>query len=523
MFVPNLLNLLTLLNHSLRQESRSRSAHWFRIGSLFVATWMLLSAHYSSWFIGAVGGMFVGSLVSLDLVLILIAGSTYFGSVITEEKEQGTLGLLKLAGFSNAGLMFGKSTARIVTALVIFLIQLPFAFLAIVLGGTTATQIVAAYLALAAFLILMGNVGLCLSVVCRRNSAATSLTFLVGILVLESGRLATFALTAGLGKKVAFVRSGLEWVVEFQEWFSAESRLLNILLYRHPTLVTGQFWGSLAIAAGLFALSWLLFNRFTEYTETHDPQRSQSRWWPQRWQLGVSRPRGDALAWKEFHFGAGGFTAMLGKSLVYAGLIFAAKYYEARFHKIYSTSLTEILHGSLCAIFLIELLAFAGHFLGGEYTGGTLPNLILTPHSLGRIVLSKFWGGLLTLMPTLVAVGVISTLLRNHDAILLDWGTRDLTLVASFVLLLHLTAFYSIRVRRGAVAWAMGTLVLGMVFVLPLLEMVQLSLLGRVARNPLVRPAEGPEFWAPLLYASILACLAMQIGIAVQARRAVGE
>jgi len=88
---------------------------------------------------------------------------------------------------------------------------------------------------------------------------------------------------------------------------------------------------------------------------------------------------------------------------------------------------------------------------------------------------------------------------------------------------LHLTAFYSIRVRRGAVAWAMGTLVLGMVFVLPLLEMVQLSLLGRGARNPLVRPAEGPEFWAPLLYASILACLAMQIGIAVQARRAVGE
>ena len=340
-----------------RQESRSRSAHWFRIGSLFVATWMLLNAHYSSWFIGAVGGMFVGSLVFLDLVLILVAGSTYFGSVITEEKEQGTLGLLKLAGFSNAGLMFGKSTARIVTALIIFLIQLPFAFLAIVLGGTTVTQIVAAYLTLAAFLILMGNVGLFLSVVCRRNATATTLTFLVGILALESGRLAAFAPTAGFGKKIAFVRAGLQSIEEFQAWFSAESRLLNILVYRRPKLVTGQFWGSLAIAAGLFGLSWLLFNRFTEYTETHDPQRSKSGWWPQRWKLGVSRPRGDALAWKEFHFGAGGFTAMLGKSLVYAGLIFAGWWYETRFQQLYYTSLTEILHGSLCVMFLLELLA----------------------------------------------------------------------------------------------------------------------------------------------------------------------
>ena len=225
--LPNLLNLLTLLNHSLRQESRSVPAHRFRIGSLLVATWMLLSAHYYTGFIGTVGGAFIQSLIALDLVLILVAGSSYFGSVITEEKEQGTLGLLKLAGFSNAGLMFGKSTARILTALIIFLIQLPFAFLAIVLGGTSVTQIVAAYLTLAAFLVLLGNVGLFLSVVCRRNSTATALTFLTGVMALEAGRLAAFAQTSGLSKKVAWIQSALQSVVDFQQWFSAEGRLLE--------------------------------------------------------------------------------------------------------------------------------------------------------------------------------------------------------------------------------------------------------------------------------------------------------
>ena len=523
MFVPNILNLLTLLSHSLRQESRSTAAHRFRIGSLFVATWMLLTAHYNSWFIGTIGGLFVGSLASLDLALILIGGSSYFGSVITEEKEQGTLGLLKLAGFSNAGLMFGKSTARIITALVIFLMQLPFAFLAIVLGGTTVTQIVAAYLALAAFLILLGNIGLFLSVVCRRNANATSLTFVVGLLSIFSGELASFALTAGLGKKVAIIRACLEHVVLFEEWFSPYNRLLNSLLYRRTPLVTGQFWASLGLAAALFALSWLLFDRFTEYTETNDPHRSRTGWRPQRWQLWVSRPRGNALAWKEFHFGAGGFTSMLSKALLFTGVIIAARLLESRFKAKYGTSLTEIVHGTLMLIFLIEMIVFAGQFLGGEYTEGTLPNLILIPHSLGRIVLSKFWGGLLTLIPSLVAIAIVSWFLRRQDAILMDWKPRSLTLIAFFVLLLHLTVYYSIRVRRGAVAWAFATLVIAFVFVTPLLEMVRVSLLGKNARSPQFSFSSGPEFWAPLLYVSVLACLGIQIAIGVQARRAVGE
>ena len=523
MFVPNVLNLLTLLSHSLRQESRSVTSHRFRMGSLLVATWMLLSAHYYSWFMGGVGRAFVTSLTYLDLMLILVAGSNYFGSVITEEKEQGTLGLLKLAGFSNAGLMFGKSSARIVIALLIFLIQLPFAFLAIVLGGTTVTQIMAAYLSLAAFLILLGNVGLFLSVVCRRNSAATGLTFVVGALALWSGRLAGFAQTAGMGKKVPSVRSALQGVHDFGLWFSADGRLSETMLSRRTPFVTGQFWVSLAIAAVLFGVSWLLFDRFTEYTETHDPHRARSGGRTQRWQLWVSRPRGNALAWKEFHFSGGGFTTLVGKSLVYIGLMIGAPLFEARFEALYGAKLPEIVYTCLFAILLLELLAFSGSFLGGEYTAGTLPNLILTPNSIGRIVASKFWGGLVVISPTLVACVVGSFLLKGRDALLLDWNPRDLVVLTNFVLLLHLTTFYSIRVRRGAVAWALATLVLAGVFMLPLLEIVRRSLLGTDASDMQRRFSEGPEYWAPLLYVSGLACLGTQIAIGVQVRRAVGE
>ena len=518
-----LQNLYTLLNHSLRQESRSVQAHRFRVGSLLIATWLLLVAQYSTWFIGATGSSFIRWLVMLDLVLILVGGSTYFGSVITEEKEQGTLGLLKLAGFSNVGLMFGKSSSRIVTALIIFIIQLPFAFLAIVLGGTTTAQIIAAYLALGAFLVLLGNIGLILSVICRRNAVATSLTFLIGFLTLTSGHLASFAMTSGYAKKISWLRSGLEWIELKDEWTSAYSRLQEIASSRQSTPFAPQFWTSLAIAAGLFLISGLIFDRFTEYTESQTPHRPQSGQRLRRWQQWVERVGRDPIAWKEFHFGAGGYTSMLGKSLFYAALIGCTLFFETRLQMQYQTNPVEVLHGTLVTVLLIELLAFSAHFLGSEYAGGTLPNLILTPNSLTGIVFSKLKGNVLTWMPTVVAICVVSAILWGRDAVLMDWHVRHLTYLACFILLLHLTAYYSLRVQRGAVAWAVVTLILGSIVILPVLNAVRVSLRGSVAATPWYAPTEGPEFWAPLVYVLIFTSLGIQIAIGVQVRRAVSE
>lgn len=518
-----LRNLYTLLNHSLRQESRSVQAHRFRIGSLFIATWILLVAQYFTWFIGTTGSIFIRYLVLLDLTLIVVAGSSYFGSVITEEKEQGTLSLLKLAGFSNAGLMFGKSTSRIVTALIIFIIQLPFAFLAIVLGGTTVSQIVAAFLTLSAFLVLLGNIGLITSVICRRNASATSITFLIGILTLVAGHLASFAMSAGFAKKLPWLHSALDRINQYQSSYSAYARLEEIAVTRRSMLIAPQFWVSLGVAAGLFLISWLIFDRFTEYTESHDPHRSRSGKRARRWQQWVSRTGHDPIAWKEFHFGSGGYTTMVGKTLLYAALIAGTLFFESRIQKQYLTSPVEILHGTLAVILLLETLMFSSQILGSEYTGGTLPNLILTPHSLMGIVLSKFKGSLLTWIPTALAIVIVSAILWRRDAVLLDYNVRHLTYAAGFVLLLHLTTYYSIRVQRGAVAWAGVTLILGAVVILPVLKAVRLSLRGADSTLLGNVQSDGPEFWAPLLYVLLFSCLSLQIAIGTQVRRSVGE
>jgi ABC-type transport system involved in multi-copper enzyme maturation permease subunit len=515
----NVFGLLTLLGHSLRQESRSRASHWFRMGSLFVAFWLLISAHYSSWAFGSVGRLFVELLTYVDLLMILIAGSSYFGSVITEEKEQGTLGLLKLAGFSNAGLMIGKSTTRILSALIIFAMQLPLAFLAIVLGGISAPRIFAAYLALAAYLILLGNVGLLMSVVCRRNATATSTTFAIGALLVWGGKLAAFARTAGFAKKVGWVGWATDKFTEFESWFSIHERLAEIITVRSAPIVTAQFWWSQGIALGLFGLAWLLFDRFTEYTESTEPHRTGSKW--ARWQMAVSRPWRDAMAWKEYQFSTGGHTTFVLKIVFYAAMIAAGVVFRKWAEKQYGVKLPDLVFGSLVAVFLLEVLAFSGSVLGSEYVGGTLPNLILLPQSVARIIASKFLGGLLSVLPTLLAAGAASLFL-GRDTILYDWGPRDLVLLSCYLLLLHLTMFYSIRVRRGAVAWAVGTLLIGMVIVVPVLEIVRVSLLPLGNKTPW-QQTPGAEYWAPLTYVTLLFCLALQVGIGVRLNAAVSE
>jgi len=59
-----------------------------------------------------------------------------------------TLGLLKLAGFTSASILAGKSIGQLVTMALLLLVQAPFALLAITLGGVSPHQVVAAWVIL---------------------------------------------------------------------------------------------------------------------------------------------------------------------------------------------------------------------------------------------------------------------------------------------------------------------------------------------------------------------------------------
>ena len=136
---------LAMLHRAIRLDARLWRTHLFRLGFALLVYFGLWYAQISTavTLVGAPGLKLFHTMAWLNVVLISLAGISFFSTAITEEKEEETLGLLKLAGVNPLGLLLGKSTSRLLGAILLLLVQLPFTLLAITLGGVTLEQVVA--------------------------------------------------------------------------------------------------------------------------------------------------------------------------------------------------------------------------------------------------------------------------------------------------------------------------------------------------------------------------------------------
>ena len=175
------LPALALFERSLRLETRSALMCWSRAGLLLLILFMLfpIQAMARGGMYGAPGLNFLQEMVWVNLVFITLAGLSYFASAITEEKEEMMLGLLRMTDLNPVAILLGKSTSRLVGALLLLLVQVPFILLAVTLGGVGLLQIVAAYGTLLAYLFLVCNLALLFSVVFRNTTTAAAFTLVV--------------------------------------------------------------------------------------------------------------------------------------------------------------------------------------------------------------------------------------------------------------------------------------------------------------------------------------------------------
>ncbi len=126
-----------LFSWSLRADCANVTPHIVR-GAFALFVLLSVSAAYADAFSAVGPGLrFFRMICYLNVFLITVAGMSYFVSAVTEEKESGTLALLRLAGAPPLGIILSKSTSRLISALMLLLIQLPFTFLSITLGGVT--------------------------------------------------------------------------------------------------------------------------------------------------------------------------------------------------------------------------------------------------------------------------------------------------------------------------------------------------------------------------------------------------
>lgn len=511
---------LTLLNRSIRGDALKSHAHWARLFSVLVLLVLLFVAHFRSMYAITPGLDFFRSMAHLGIALICLAGVGHFANSVTEEKEEGTLGLLLLANISPLAILLGKSTNRVLSAILIFAAQFPFALLSITLGGITITQIFATYISLAAFLFLIANLALLASVVSRRSSEAAALMVLLLLFVLGGipalDHFISLLASHGYLSTAGGLGTVLERLTEFHRQASVLQQISRIFEPNGAYSVFGlQVIYSVILGAFFFLLAWLRFRQVVWTPESVEPQRVSISTRRRRWFPLNSRTWKVALAWKDFYFIAGGPLLLISKIVLYPVWIALCFRYSPQIERVTLVPSEQLARDSFIIILAIEVLLLASQFFNTERKLGTLPTLLMLPQSVGQISYAKLLGCSIALLPTVIALLVTEHFLKKTGAGELIVYTKTMALGVSFILVLsHLTVLCSLISKWGALPLAIGImLILSMIlspFVAGATRLIAAADQGSLAEA------------SPLIYATAIVCAAIQFEIARRVRLIAG-
>jgi ABC-type transport system involved in cytochrome c biogenesis permease component len=453
-----LSSTLALFTRSFRVDARSTQPHVLRLLFACAILLELVWIHETEVLYGAPGLTVFMWISWLNFAVISLAGIGYFPSAIAEEKEEESLGLLRMAGVGPLALLLGKSTTRLIAVLLMLAVEFPFVLLSITLGGVTMTQVIAMAVALAAYLIFVANLGLFCSVVASNTRRASTLvTWILLILLAILPILALFAQawirTYEDGSITKwFLATFIKWDGRLSMWW----RLSTIARTGFDeSALSWQVGFHLAAAFGLFAASWAGFERFTRDRNT---VRLLSRLFvrstvkPPRRHVG--RAWGMALAWKDFYFVAGGTRILIGKYVLYFVVIGSIFWLITR--GATGENYEKLLGGTaMCGMMgaaAIEIGLIASRLLRDEVKASTLPLLMMLPKTTTQIVLGKAACVIPALLPA-VSYFALGALLNGED---FKWAFHGIFTswmgwycVVWFVIFLILAAYVSLLVKWG--------------------------------------------------------------------------
>jgi hypothetical protein len=453
-------------------------------------------AHLSSGSQGSstAGLTFFTMVIWINVVFFTVVGLSHFASAITEEKEEMTLGLLRMTNLNPLSILLGKSTNRLFVALLYLIAQFPFTLLAVTLGGVATSQVVAAYVSLAAYIMLLANLALFFSVLCRRTYTAAFLSFVslvVGVVMIWIVH-AVVQMLLGVGI--------------LQNPGAVEARMPEMLAectiaYRLADVLSTGFAGgplcpqvisNIALAAVLFGMSWLIFDSATRSQLGVDagPARpvTSAKTVPGRRRLfAPGRPGTGAIYWKDRHFLHHGRTGLLVRFLCLAALFFGvipgiAYVLETEFFTDPKTlgKFLDHMNGYGWFIFwvslflgILQLGLLAGRIFREEIRWQTLSSLAMLPTSMRSIAYQKVAAALVVVLPFAVfaCIGLLMGM-EDFGDIIGDAFSGDGEESAAFVCALfyavgqivlgtHLIAWLSIHLKWGAFALGVFAIVIG--------------------------------------------------------------
>jgi ABC-type transport system involved in multi-copper enzyme maturation permease subunit len=470
-----------LFIRSLREDTRAKLPVLLRttlVGLILLAVWSSqLSFSYSP----APGRQLLMMVMMINVCFLMLAALSIFPSAISEEKEDGTLPLLRMTNLSVISILFGKSMTRLFAALILLAAQIPFTLLSVTLGGVRFEQVMECYLALIVTALFLCNMALFFSVVVKTGLRACIYVTLFGF---------AFYLV------IPVIFSAYRWHMtqittsfwgEWGMWFTSIVSSMNpffmiaaIIQGSFMPFSMGGFWVANLVGSSIFfALSWLLFDRFCTREADSSGARGNIMGRIFGWKSRRRRPSPRwALIWKDFQFFIGGRFGILMRIFcvfvsVVASYIFcryvAQPYrYPSMSDDKFSNDVLEYT-GRFCigvgVVFAaVELLLASSRLYGAERNRLTLSSIVGLPWSLFRIT----WQKMAACIPAFIPWAV----LIYTGLVLLDWNplyellvgfshfdlNRDADALAALIcftmqgiLGLALCVWFSLRIKFGAI------------------------------------------------------------------------
>src|SRR5436190_11325251 len=176
---------LPIVERELRVASRQRGTYWTRMGAvlagLAVGSWIMLIPHLRT--PRLLGMALFSSLALVTYIYSLMVGLRTTADCLSEEKREGTLGLLFLTDLRGYDIVFGKLAATSVNACYGMLAVFPILAISLLAGGVTGAEFGRVILACVTNVFLSLSVGMFCSAVSRdERKAIGAALFLLAVI-----------------------------------------------------------------------------------------------------------------------------------------------------------------------------------------------------------------------------------------------------------------------------------------------------------------------------------------------------
>src|SRR6266704_4006091 len=192
------MTVLPIVERELRVAARRAGTYWLRLTAGFVAIavfgWMLLTLLRDDVPSAAHGRYLFRALFGLAFAYCLFIGAWLTADCLSEEKRDGTLGLLFLTDLKGYDVVLGKLAATSVNSVYALLAIVPVISLPVQLGGVTAAELWQAAIVLLGTLFFSLSSGVLVSALSRDERKAMFATIFVALLAIFGPFMLTFVL-----------------------------------------------------------------------------------------------------------------------------------------------------------------------------------------------------------------------------------------------------------------------------------------------------------------------------------------